>query len=139
MPEHTLTNMTDTQSFQTTLKDELTKNLSVSVLAVLLALPAAFLYGQLVGFDVGGYLLLLNVGVYIPYAYERHWPVSYAPTPAIVWTVSAALVTTGVFLGAYQIALSVLTSGYAAGVAFVVTVALQYGSALAFRRARGHA
>lgn len=51
-----------------------------------------------------------------------------------MWTISAALITSGLFIGAYQLAQIYLSSQYDGGIAFVVTVVIQYGIAALFMR-----
>lgn len=95
--------MTNTQSLGTTLKNDLTNNLTVSIVSAVLAVPALFAFTALSDGTIGGFCLIFNIGVSIPYAYERYWPVTYSTGTAAIWTLSAALITAGVFIGVYQI------------------------------------
>ena len=132
--------MPESQSLGTRLKNDLTNNFSVSITAALLAIVALFAFAQVGDASRGGLLLALNIAVFIPYAYERYWPVEYSAGAAAVWTLSAALITTGLFVGAYQLSASVLTdASISAAVAFVATVAIQYGTAALFARVRRNA
>lgn len=128
--------MPESQSLGTRLKEDLTNNLSVSATAAILAVVALFTFAQIGETSQGGLLLAVNIAVFIPYAYEQYWPVEYSAGAAAVWTISAALITTGLFIGAYQLSLSVVTGYLVPAVAFVVTVAIQYGTAALFARVR---
>lgn len=88
---------------------------------------------------IGGVLLALNIAVFIPYAYERYWPEAYATGAAVVWTVSAALITTGLFIGTYQLVIGSISTDLVPAVAFVVTVVVQYGTAALFAHVRRRA
>lgn len=128
--------MSDNQSLGTKLRDDLSSGLSVGVVSALLAVVALFAFTAVTDVTRGGVLLALNVAVFVPYAYEQYWPVSYSTGAAAAWTVSAALVTTGVFIGTYQAATGGLETDLALGVAFILTVAVQYGTAALFARVR---
>jgi len=126
--------MANDTSLGTRLKAELTKDFTVSVVAIfmaLLALLALYRMGASVT-ELG--FLLVAIAVFIPYAYDEYWPISYSGGAAVVWTVSAALITAGLFIGAYQLAQIYLSSQYDGGIAFVVTVVIQYGIAALFMR-----
>ena len=131
--------MPESRSLGTWLKNDLTNNFSVSVTAALLAVVALFAFAQVGDASRGGLLLALNIAVFIPYAYERYWPVEYSAGAAAVWTLSAALITTGLFIGASQLSASVTDASISAAVAFVATVAIQYGTAALFARVRRNA
>lgn len=128
--------MSNDTSLGARLKEDLTENFTVSVVAVLLALLALLvLYRlELSVTETGG--LLLAIAVFIPYAYEQYWPITYSGGAAVVWTVSAALITTGIFIGAYQLANSYISVQYDGGIAFLMTVIIQYGIAAVFMRVR---
>lgn len=131
--------VSDNPSLGARLKADLTSNVTVSVVAVLCALVALFAFAQVDGSPTGSLLLALNVAVFVPYAYEQYWPVEYAGGAAVVWTVSAALITVGLFVGVYQLALGVAPTEYTAGIAFLVTVAVQYAATTLFMRVRQNA
>lgn len=131
--------MSDNQSLGARLKEDLTNNLSVSVVCVILAVIALFAFAQVGDPTMGGLFLALNIAVFIPYAYEAYWPVSYSSGAAIVWTISAVLITTGLFIGTYQLALGVMSGEYTAAIAFIVTVIIQYAVAALFMRVRKNA
>lgn len=65
-------------------------------------------------------------------AHKDHGPIAYSGGAVVVWTVSAALITTGVFIGAYQLAQSSVSMQYNGGMAFLVTVIVQYGITAVF-------
>ncbi|QRV17343.1 hypothetical protein JMJ58_16885 [Haloterrigena salifodinae] len=126
--------MSNDASIGTRLKEDLTESFTVSVVSVLMALLALLaLYSiELSVSETGG--LLLALAVFIPYAYEQYWPITYSGGAAVVWTVSAALITMGIFIGTYQLAHSSVSVQYDGGIAFLVTVAVQYGIAAIFMR-----
>lgn len=128
--------MSDNHSLGARLKEDLTSNLSVSGVSGILAVVALLGFSRIGDPTTGALLLALNIAVFIPYAYERYWPVAYSSSAAVVWTISAVLITAGLFIGAYQLALGVISSEYAVGTAFVLTVVIQYGTAALFMRVR---
>jgi hypothetical protein len=131
--------MSNNQSLGARLKGELTSNLSVSGISVILAVVALIVFAQIGDPTTGGLLLAINIGVFIPYAYERYWPVAYSTSAAVVWNISAALITVGLFIGTYQLALGVVAGEYTGGIAFVLTVLIQYGIAMLFMKVRQNA
>ena len=128
--------MTEGQSYKNIVKDELTSNLPVSVTAVLLGILVLFSFAELLGEFEAVYLLVGLTAVFIPQIYDRVWPESYSTTAAIIWTICAVLVSTGVFIGVLQIVRSSVSVVPAALVAFVLTTIVQYGSAGLFARVR---
>ena len=131
--------MSNSQSLGTRLKESLTSNFSVSGISVILAVAVLPMFAQIGDPTTGGLLLAINIGVFIPYAYERYWPVAYSGSAAAVWTFSGALITVGLFIGAYQLALDTVLREYSSGVAFITTVLIQYGIAVLFSRVRQNA
>ena len=127
--------MAEDSSYKAIVKNELTSNLPVSITAVLLAVVVLFAFAALVEFEAI-YLLVAGTAVFIPQIYDRIWPESYSTVAAIVWTVCAVLVSSGVFIGVLQVARSRLSLVLAAIVAFTVTTIVQYGSAGLFARVR---
>lgn len=128
--------MSHDTSLGTRLKDDLAESFSVSVVSVIMALIALLALYQ-IGLSVtvtGG--LLLNIAVFIPWAYGRFWPIEYSGGAAVVWTVSAALVTAGIFIAILQLAQWNISVQYDAGIAFVMTSLIQYGIAALFSRVR---
>jgi hypothetical protein len=128
--------MSDNQSLGTRLKEDLTGNLSVSIVSVVLAVVAWVGFAQTGDPTTEGVFLALNIGVFIPYAYERYWPVEYSTSAAAVWTISASLIAAGLYIGIRQLTLGVGPGEYTGGIAFVLTVLIQYGIAALFMRTR---
>ncbi|MDJ1432746.1 hypothetical protein [Halostagnicola sp. A-GB9-2] len=127
--------MNESRSLTDRLADDLTANLTVSIVAVGIALIALLLapLGESVG---NRFLLLCTLGIFIPYAYDEYWPVEYSPVYAVIWTIAAGLVTAGLFIGAFGVSLQLLPDDVAGIVAFSVTVCVQYGVAMIFPRVR---
>ena len=128
--------MPEDQSYTTIIKDELTSNLPVTITTVLLGVGVLFIFSELLGEFEATYLLVGVTGLFIPQIYDRIWPESYSTIAAIVWTVCAVLVSTGVFIGILQIMRSNVSADLAAPIAFGVTTLVQYGSAGLFARIR---
>lgn len=128
--------MAEDQSYKSIVTDELTSNLPVSITAVLLAVVVLFAFAALLDEFEAVYLLVSGTAVFIPQIYDRIWPESYSTVAAIVWTICAVLVSSGVFVGVLLIARSSLSVILAAVVAFTVTTIVQYGSAGLFARVR---
>ncbi|WP_330631609.1 hypothetical protein [Halocatena halophila] len=127
--------MTEKQPLRSRLVEELTADVTVGVVAAIGAVVVAAIYYWLGVSFVGSFLAMITIGVELPHAYDRHWPITYASRPAVVWTVAATLVTAGVFLGVYQLA-ALLGSGMTVPItAFFVTALLQYVMAMVFGRA----
>lgn len=127
--------MSDNQALKGQLKNDLLNNLSINVTAVILAVLA--LGGVAISDQVGGELYLaMNIAVFLPYAYEAYWPVEYDSVSAVVWTISAALVTTGFYLGAYAFFERIVSLEFVEAAAFIVTVGLQYGATSLYARIR---
>ncbi|MFC4549657.1 MULTISPECIES: hypothetical protein [Halorussus] len=126
--------MSHDTSLSARLKEDLTESFTVSLVAVLMALLAllSLFRIELSVPETGGFLLA--IAVFIPYAYEHYWPITYSGGAAVVWTVSAALITMGIFIGAYQLAHTYVSVRYDGGIAFLVTVIIQYGIAAVFAR-----
>ena len=70
--------------------------------------------------------LALAIAAFIPYVYSGHRPRTCSAPGAIVWTVAAACVTTGVYVVAHRLAHSYVSAQYAVGTAFLLTVSAQY-------------
>ncbi|MCY4731188.1 hypothetical protein KY092_11545 [Natronomonas gomsonensis] len=114
------------------------RNVTIAV-AVLLALPAAYLFHDRFGADAGDFLLLFTVGVGVPTAYDGFWEPYDRTWKAVAWVVVASLLAVVVFVGSYLIAVEGLSLSPFLGsvAAFVVA----YPGILTFlavrRRARG--
>ena len=128
--------MPEDQSYTTIIKDELTSNLPVTITTVLLGVGVLFTFSELLGEFEATYLLVGVTALFIPQIYDRIWPESYSTIAAIVWTICAVLISTGVFIGILQIMRSNVSADLAAPVAFGVTIIIQYGSAGLFARIR---
>ncbi|ADQ66521.1 hypothetical protein GL213_04635 [Halogeometricum borinquense] len=118
--------MFERSSLGSQLKQDLLNNLSVSITAAVLAVLAL---AALTATDpVGGALFLaVNIAVFIPYAYEAYWPVEYDSLPAAVWTVSAALITAGLYIGFHVLFEQFVSPEFVEVAAFIGTVGVQYG------------
>lgn len=128
--------MSEGQSYKTIVRDELTSNLPVTVTTVLLGVVILFAFAELLGEFEATYLLVGVTALFIPQIYEQIWPESYSAVAAIVWTICAVLISTGVFIGILQVVRSSGLVDLAAPVAFVVTTIVQYGSANLFAHVR---
>lgn len=126
--------MANDTSLGTRLKAELTKDFTVSVVSVLMALLTIYPLYRIGVSYAASFLLLLAIASHIPRAYEQYWPITYSGGAAVVWTISAALVTSGILIGAYQLALTFVESPYAGIIAYLVTVVLQFGITALFMR-----
>ena len=95
----------------------------VTLVAVVVAVPAGLYAGMATGEFAVGFLLMMVVGVDVPSFYERRWPVTYdSAWVAVAWTVVASALAIFVFLALFWVASVALGPGLvsAAG-AFVVT------------------
>jgi hypothetical protein len=72
----------------------------------------------------------------LAFPYDDYWPVEYRPAYAVGWTLLFGLLTAGVFIGFYELALPQAGSTAASIGAFVVAVGLQFGSAILYARIR---
>ena len=70
------------------------------------------------------------------FAYDDHWPVEYRPTYAVMWTLLFGGVTIVVFLSVYELGLSQVGNTIASIAAFLITVGVQFGSAILYARIR---
>jgi len=72
----------------------------------------------------------------LAFAYGDYWPVEYRPRDAVLWTLLFGAVTTGVFLGVYELGLSRVGNTAASIAAFLTAVGLQFGAAVLYARVR---
>jgi len=72
----------------------------------------------------------------IVHVYDEYWSVTYSIGYEIIWTIVGGIVTIGIFIGVYELPLFIVDSAVAAGLAFIITVGLQYGSAILYSRAQ---
>lgn len=75
--------------------------------AIVLAVVVAFGIAPLV-FEAAEFYLLVLVGVLVPLIYRQRWPVRYAPTRAVLWTVAATAVAVVLFWAGTEVADEVL-------------------------------
>lgn len=127
--------MAERPSLGRRLRDELRDDLTVSVISVFLGL-LAFGLVTASSLEDGGLFVAVTIAVFVPWTYGDQWPESYSPAPAAVWTVSAALVTAGLYVGSYAIFDLLVTSQFVPAGAFVVTVLVQQGIARLLGRIR---
>lgn len=72
----------------------------------------------------------------VAFAYDEYWPIEYRPMHAVLWALIAGSLTVGVFVGVYAlVGLQAGTTAASIG-AFLVTVGLQFGVAVAYARTR---
>lgn len=131
--------MSEHRSVWDRLSEELTADLSVSVAAALAAVPTLFAVAALTGRTDAPLYVAIDVAVFVPWVYDSHWPESYDGVGSAVWALSAALVTVGLFVGAYALFSVVVAEAAAAAGATVATVLTQYALAVAFERLRRRA
>lgn len=84
-------------------------SLPVSLTAVPLAMAVGL--GSVLYWDefAGGFLLLMLLGGFVPYAHETYWPQDRPWSRDVAWTVVASAVATGLFAIGYLLAGPVLT------------------------------
>jgi hypothetical protein len=144
--------MSDSTSLRRRLRADLTDDLSVTVTAVGLGVAAFLLTALEVDAlwtilpasaelaptrSLFGPTFLLSLSLMdIAFVYGDHWPVTYPPVYAVLWTILLGLITAGVFVSVYQLALSQTGSTAAGAAAFLVAVGVQYASAVLYARAR---
>jgi hypothetical protein len=133
--------MGESPSLRSRLRADLTDNQWVTVTAIGLALVAFVLVSNdsnplpvLADFGAG-FLLSLSL-MDLAFAYDDFWPVDYAPMYAILWTLLFGLVTAGLFVGVYQLAVSQAGNTIAGVAAFLITVGVQFGSGVLYARYR---
>lgn len=123
------------------LRADLTDDLSVTVTAVGLALVAFVVVSLDGGFpsvstDAGGGFLLAMSIMDTVFVYDDFWPVEYAPTGAVLWTLCLGSITAGIFIGVHQVALSGVGNTAASVVAFLTAIGAQFASALLYGHVR---
>jgi preprotein translocase subunit SecE len=91
--------------------------------AVLVAVPAAFAFREIIDASPGSLLLLLTLGVSVPRIYDEYWPAYRETWQAVVWILVACAIAGAQFTGLYILGTRVIhLSPLAAGVgAFVIT------------------
>jgi hypothetical protein len=133
--------MPGSPSLRDRLRADLTDNQWVTVTAIGLALAAFMLMSldssplpESAGFGAE-FMLSLSL-MDIAFAYDDYWPVEYRPMYAVMWTLLFGVVTTVVFLSVYELGLSQVGNTTASIAAFLITVGLQFGSAILYARVR---
>jgi hypothetical protein len=86
--------------------------------------------------DFGAEFLLSLSLMDMSFAYNDYWPVEYRPMYAVMWTLLFGVVTVVVFLSVYELGLSQVGDTTASIVAFLITVGIQFGSAILYARIR---
>jgi len=79
-----------------------------------------------------GFLLSLSM-MDTAFTYDEFWPVEYRPAHAALWAVLFGLLTAGVFVGVYELALQAGDTVAGAG-AFLIAVGFQFGTASLYAR-----
>ena len=133
--------MPESPSLSNRLFADLTDNQWVTVTAIGLAL-VAFMLVSLdgsplpVSADFGAEFLLSLSLMDMAFAYDDYWPVEYRPMYAVMWTLLFGVVTVVVFLSVYELGLSQVRNTTASIAAFLITVGVQFGSAILYARIR---
>jgi len=112
------------------LREDLTENLLVSGVPVVLAVVAfAVLFSLGVPF-IALFGCVLAIGVFVPQIYEQYWPSTRSRGFRVGWTVLMALLTTAIILVVYDAMLPFMSHQYSAIVAAVITPIAQYSIAI---------
>jgi hypothetical protein len=133
--------MSESAPLRNRLYADLTDNQSVTVTAVGLAV-VAFVLVSLdssplpVSADFGAEFLLSLSLMDMAFAYDDYWPVEYRPMYAVMWTLLFGVVTVVVFLSVYELGLPQVGNTIASIAAFLITVGVQFGSAILYARTR---
>ena len=133
--------MGESQPLPNQLRADLTDNQWVTVTAIGLAL-VAFVLVSLdnsplpLSADFGPAFLLSLSLMDIAFAYDDYWPVEYRPIYAVMWTLLFGVVSTVVFVSVYELGLSQVGNTTAGIAAFLITVGIQFGSAILYARTR---
>jgi len=98
------------------------RNVTIYV-AILVSIPAAYLFQESVGGGGGDFLLLLALAVGVPTAYDEYWSPYDRTWKAVAWILVACVVAGLEFTGVYLVSVAALSlSPFAASaVAFLVT------------------
>ncbi|ELY37446.1 hypothetical protein [Natronorubrum tibetense] len=114
-------------SEQVTLRDRFREDLrSGSLPVILTAVPLAMAVGLGSGWYwdqfAAGFLLLLTIGVLVPYAHETYCSQNQSWKRDVLWTVGASAVACGLFASSYLLAGTLVTDPtHNAAAAFVAT------------------
>ena len=133
--------MSDSAPLHNQLYADLTDNQWVTITAIGLAVVAFSLVlldntPFFVSTDFGAEFLLSLSIMDLAFSYEDYWPVKYRPMYAVMWTLIFGIATMFVFLGVYALGLSQVGNTIASVAAFLITVCLQFGSAILYGRIR---
>jgi len=121
--------MSDRSPLRQKLRADLTENLLVSGVAVVLGVIAFVVLSSL---DVPFLVLfgcVLAIGAFVPRIYEAYWPSRRSRGFRIGWTVLMAVVTTAIILVVYDVMRAFLSQQSASIVAVVITPIAQYALA----------
>lgn len=111
-------------------------SLAVTLTALVLAMVAGLGSTLFVEFVVG-FLLLVLLGVFLPYAHEAFWPQDRGWKRDVAWTISAAAVAaSGYLVGVALIGRLLGDATHAASLAFVATLAGGSAVLIALQRRR---
>lgn len=133
--------MSESAPLRTQLYADLTDNQWVTITAIGLAV-VAFILVSLdsspfpVSADFGAEFLLSLSIMDLAFSYDDYWPIEYTPRYAVMWTLTFGVATMVLFLGIYELGLSQVGNTIASVVAFLITVGLQFGSAILYARIR---
>lgn len=131
----------ESTSLRERLHTDLTDNLPVTVTAIGMAL-AAFALVSLdsiplaLSTDFSARFLLSLSLLDMAFAYDDYWPVAYSPMYAVTWTLVFGVLTAGLFISIYEVALPNLGNTVASVAAFVTVVSIQFGSAMLYAHIR---
>lgn len=128
-------------ALRTRLRANLTDEQSVTVTAIGLALVAFVLVSLdssplRSSIDFGAEFLLSLSLMDMAFAYDYYWPVAYRPRHAVLWALLFGVATAGVFTSIYTLGVPHLGTTAVSIAAFVITVSLQFGSAILYARVR---
>ncbi len=133
--------MGESAPLRSRLRADLTDNQSVTVTAIGLAL-VVFVLVSLdstplpVPAEFGAEFLLSLSLMDTAFAYDEFWPVEYRPAHAALWTLLFGLLTAGVFVGVYELAVPQAGTTAAGAMAFLTAVGVQFGTAILYARIR---
>ncbi len=86
---------------------------------------------------VGGFLLLVTIGVIVPSVHEAHWPQDRSWAADVLWTVAASAVAIALFAATYLLAgFPVDDPTHRAAIAFVAASLGGWSLSWAIRRGR---
>lgn len=133
--------MSESAPVRNQLYANLTDNQWVTITAIGLAVVAFILVSLIssplpVSADFSAEFLLSLSIMDLAFSYNDYWPVKYRPVYAVMWTLIFGIATMFVFLGVYALGLSQVGKTIVSVAAFLITVGLQFGSAMLYGRIR---